>query len=240
MPLPELGLSMSITDNNGSAFYAGAGKREDMGERRMFNEDHTITITISDEESGFTTVDLVNDVGNIFQIDLPTYKMKLTDDKTNDESLYEVTRDRLLFKELNLKENIGGFSVFGLNFLKKKQYVLPSIAYEPKLDKIETFEVSRYRTLKLDYLSYHLRKTELETGFLVAGKLPKELFENSNPDCFFCVIDNSEGLSFIGDIQYREKFIKKTPKVVVNVIKRDKQIKEVNFNKKGISEIIYL
>src|SRR5690606_24303607 len=188
MPLPELGLSLSITDNRGSAFYAGAGEREHMGKAEMFYEDHTIMITISDEQSGFTTVDLVNDVGKIFQVDLPTYKMKLTDDKTHEESLYEVTRDRLLFKELNLQENIGGFSVFGLNFLKKKQYVLPSVAYEPKSDKMETFEVSKYRTLKPDYLSYHLRKNEEETGFLVAGKLPKELFENSNPDCFFCVI----------------------------------------------------
>ncbi len=241
MPLPELGLSLSITDNEGSPMYAGKGQREHMGETKMYNESFTITITISDEQIGSTTIDIKNDVGINFQIDLPTYRMKLTDDKTNEVSLYAVTRDTLLFKELSQKEAISGFSIFGLKFFKKKQYVLPAIAFEPKVESIESFEVSRYRTLKEDYLSYPLKKENGETGYLVSGKLPQKLFEASDePNRFFCVMDSHDGKSFIGDILYREKFIKITPKVVVNVLKRNKSIKEIEMNEKGVSSIIYL
>lgn len=240
MPMPELGLSLSITDNEGSPMYAGKGQREHMGETKMFNESFTITITISDEVLGSVSIDLFNDVGKKFQVDLPTYKMKLTDDKTNEESLYTVTRDRLLLKELNQKELIGGFSLFGMKFFQKKQYVLPAIAFEPQYEKLESYEVSRYRTLKEDYLSYPLKRVNGESGFLVAGKVPQSLFESDDSTLFFSVIDQQEGKTFIGDILYREKFIKITPKVVVNVLKREKKIKEVEFTEKGASSIIYL
>ncbi|MET3730482.1 hypothetical protein [Moheibacter stercoris] len=240
MPLPELGLSLSITDSEGSPMYAGKGQREHMGETKMFNESYTITITISDEVVGSTTIDLFNDVGKKFSIDLPTYKMKLTDDKTNEESLYTVTRDRLLLKELREKESVGGFSLFGIQFFKKKQYVLPAVTFEPKFEKMETYEVSRYRTLKEDYLSYPLKKVDGETGYLVAGKVPQSLFETEEPNQFFCVLDSQDGKTFIGDILYREKFIKITPKVIVNVLKREKKIKEVELSEKGVTSLIYI
>jgi hypothetical protein len=240
MPLPELGLSLSITDSEGSPMYAGKGQREHMGETKMFNESYTITITISDEIVGSTTVDMFNDVGKKFSVDLPTYKMKLTDDKTNEESLYAVTRDRLLWKELRQKEAIGGFSLFGIQFFKKKQFVLPAVTFEPKYEKMETYEVSRYRTLKEDFLSYPLKKLEGDTAYLVAGKVPQSLFEMEDPSQFFCVLDSQDGKTFIGDILYREKFIKITPKVLVNVIKREKKIKEIEFSEKGVSSIIYI
>ncbi len=240
MPLPELGLSMSITDHEGSPMYAGKGQREHMGKTEMFYEDHTITITVSDEEVGFTTVDLVNDVGINFQIDLPTYRMKLTDDKTHEISFYTVTRDRLLLNELSKKESIGGFQLFGLKFFKKHHYVLPSVTFEPRKEQMETFEVSRYRTLKEDYLSYPLKKLNGEMGYLISGKPPKDLFEIADSQCFFCVLDSNEGKSFIGDILYREKFIKKTPKVLVHVLKRNKTIKEITLDEKGVNTVIYL
>lgn len=240
MPLPELGLSLSITDNDGSPMYAGKGQREHMGETKMFREEHTITITVSNEQIGTTTVDFINDVGHTFQLDLPTYKMKLTDDKTNEVSLYAVTRDTLLFKELNRMESVGGFSLFGIKFFKKHHYVLPSIAFEPKTNSMDTFEVSRYRTLKENYLSYPLKKEDGQTAFLIAGQIPSSLFKSENPERFFCVLDETDGKSFIGDILYREKFIKSTPKVLVQVLKREYQIKEVNLEENGASSIVYL
>lgn len=240
MPLPELGLSMSITDNDGSPMYAGKGQREFMGETKSFHEDYTITITISDEQIGATEIDLINDVGIAFKIDLPTYRMKVTDDMTNEISLYAVTRDSILLKELQKKESIGGFKLFGIKFFKNHHYILPAISFEPEIDHTETFEVSRYRTLKENYLSYPLKKANDQTGYLISGKPPKTLFESLTTDRFFCVLDETNGKSFIGDILYREKFIKKTPKVIVNVLKRNKTIKEFMFDEKGVNTIVYI
>lgn len=58
---------------------------------------------------------------------------------------------------------------------------------------------------------------------------------------FFCVIDNSNGQRFIGDIRYHEKFIKTTPKVEIQLMKRDKTVKEFEFDKNGkVNKVIYL
>lgn len=237
MPLPELGLSLSITDNPGSPLYAGVGEREHMSDFDSAQKEHTITIIISDEEVGKVSIDLQQN-GNNSQIELPTYKMSLTDDKTNETNFYEVTRDTFLSKELKLN-SIGGFSLFGWDLFKKTTYTLPAIAFEPLTSSIERFDVSRYRTMREEYLSYTLKKNE-RTANLVAGMLPENLFSEAS-DNFFCVIDNSNGQRFIGDIRYREKFIRSIPKVEVHLIKRNQSIKEFELDKKGkVNKIIYI
>ena len=65
---------------------------------------HTITIVITDEEAGKVTVNLKKS-NKTSEVELVTYKMSITDDKTNEISYYEVTRDTLLLKEI--KEKLG-------------------------------------------------------------------------------------------------------------------------------------
>ncbi len=237
MPLPQLGLSLSITDNPGSPLYAGNGAREKMGEFDSAIKEHKIMITISDEKVNEVELDIQNELFD--KIKLSTYKMMVTDDKTEEKTYYEVTRDSFLMDELQSKKT-GGYSFFGLDIFKKKIYTLPVITFEPLVSTIEMFEVSKYRTKKEEYLSYTLtRATERAT--LVSGKLPKYFINKMNPKYFFYVVDNHEGQKFIGDISYREKFIKSIPKVEVNLIKRSKNIKEYELDKKGkVNKIIYL
>ncbi|MGN2687887.1 MULTISPECIES: hypothetical protein [unclassified Flavobacterium] len=229
---------MSITDNPGSPLYAGVGEREKMSEFDSALTKHTITIVITDEESGLVTVKLHKN-NKVSELELMTYKMSVTDDKTNETTFYQVTRDTLLLKELTTK-SIGRFSLFGLEWFKKQITRLPSISYEPLKVNIEHFEVSRYRTLKENYLAYTLKKGDAVAN-LVAGEIPETLFTTSKRDNFFCVIDNSNGQRFIGDIRYREKFIKTIPNVEIQVMKRNKSIKEFELDKSGkINKIIYL
>lgn len=237
MPLPQLGLSLSITDNAGSPIYAGEGEREKMAGFDSALKEHKIFITISDEQVNEIEIDIHNDIFD--KIKLPTFKMMITDDKTEEKTYYEVTRDSFLLEELKTKE-IGGLSFLGLNVFSKKMYTLPVITFEPLVSTMEIFEVSKYRTKKEEYLSYTLHRNN-ETALLVSGKLSSEFIKKMNSNYFFYVVDYHEGQKFIGDISYREKFIKSIPKVEINLIKRSKNIKEYELNKKGkVNKIIYL
>lgn len=237
-PLPQLGLSMSITDNAGSSFYAGNGQREKMTEFDSALKDHTISITISDEIVSEVELSIENN-GKSFAFSLPTYKMMVTDDKTNETTFYETTRDSLLLDKV-FSKNVGGFSLFGIDFFKKKIIALPSIAYEPLSSKIETYKVSKYRTRREGFLAYNLTDGN-NAAMLIAGEIKKNIFQRPEVDSFFYVVDHNEGQKFIGDISYREKFIKSIPKVEIHLIKRDKKIKEIEFDTKGlVNKIIYL
>ena len=58
---------------------------------------------------------------------------------------------------------------------------------------------------------------------------------------YFMVVDKDGGMSFIGDILYREKFLKLTPKVELHLIKRKKVPKNFEYDDKGnIKTIVYL
>jgi hypothetical protein len=238
MPIPQLGLSMSITDNDGSPMYAGVGQREHMTTFDSALKKHTITIVITDEEAGKVNVNFTRN-NKTSEIELVTYKMSMTDDMTNETTFYEVTRDTLLLKELKTK-SISRFYFLGIEWFKKEVLKLTSISYEPLKSLVEYFEVSRYRTLRENYLAYTLKKGEVVAN-LVAGEIPENLFNAAKTENFFCVIDNSNGQRFIGDIKYREKFLKMTPNVEIQVIRRDKSVKEIEFDKKGkVNKIVYL
>lgn len=238
MPIPQLGLSMSITDNDGSPMYAGVGQREHMTSFDSALKKHTITIVITDEEAGKVNVNFTRN-NKTSEVELVTYKMSMTDDMTNETTFYEVTRDTLLLKELKTK-SISRFSFLGIEWFKKEVLKLTSISYEPLKSLVEYFEVSRYRTLRENYLAYTLKKGEVVAN-LVAGEIPENLFNAAKTENFFCVIDNSNGQRFIGDIKYREKFLKMTPNVEIQVIRRDKSVKEIEFDKKGkVNKIVYL
>ena len=53
--------------------------------------------------------------------------------------------------------------------------------------------------------------------------------------------DKDGGKSFIGDILYREKFLKLTPKVELHIIKRKKVPKNFEYDDKGnIKKVMYI
>ena len=75
---------------------------------------------------------------------------------------------------------------------------------------------------------------------IYAGNL-ESFVKPSDIDSYFIIVDKSEGQSFIGDISYREKILKLTPKVTLQVIKRTKIAKEFSFDSKGkVQKLIYL
>lgn len=223
MPLPELNLSLSITDNPGSPLYAGHGEREKMASFDSQMKQHTINITISEEQIGEFEIPIDNQLWkNDQKIILPTYKMLLTDTLTDEKSIYEVTRDNFLSNEIQ-KKKTGGISLFGKTFFAKEGISMPMIAFEPDKENIEVFTANKQKSLKTDSLYYTLNQKQ-NTAYLVAGVTQNIVFTNPSINYLFYVI---QGEKFIGDILYREKFLKLTPIVKVNLIKRKSQIKEV-------------
>ena len=114
-----------------------------------------------------------------------------------------------------------------------------NIAFEPEKDSIESFELSRYRKLSNDSLSYQFQSGDKKL-LIYAGSL-ENFTKPTDIDSYFIIVDKNEGQSFIGDISYREKMLKLTPKVMLQVVKRTKIAKEFSFDSKGkVQKLIYL
>jgi hypothetical protein len=237
MPLPELNLSLGLTENNGSVFYAGDGAGEIIVRTDSALKQHTISILISEEKAG--TVNLNTSLkGNDspLEIEIPTYKMIISDDKTNEKEIYQVTRDTYLFKEQSTKKSFWSF--LGLKFLSVQNFLFDTLSYEPQHQKIETFEISKYRKLTHDVLTYTFQNEE-QTIQLYAGDINTLKLEKGI--VYFIIVDQNMGKRLIGDILYREKFLKLSPKVELSIVKRKLVSKAVSANKQGkIDKIIYI
>lgn len=237
-PLPQLDLSLSSTDNPGSPMYAGEGEFEKMGRTDSALNHHKITIVITNEVVGTVTIDL-RKKNFLSQIEIPTYKMLVTDDKTKEKTFYEVTRDTTVLENLK-KTKSKGFSILGIDFFKKEHYKVPTVTFEPLKEDIEKFNLSGYRKMKEKYMYYKLSRGN-DRAFIVCGNVPEGFYENDYTDNFFLIIDYCKGQKFIGDIKYREKFMKLTPMVEIHLMKRAKIVKELDYDKNGkVSKIIYL
>jgi hypothetical protein len=230
-PLPELNLNLGITDNPGSPFYAGDAEgvvvRTDSGLRN-----YTITLLISDQEAGNINLKIGEN-----EVEIPTYKLTVTDDKTEETKSYQVTRDTLNFVKTKTKKSFLSF--FGFKRFDKTSFLYENIAFEPHLESMERFDISRHRKLSEDILTYELQgngsKILLYAGDINGFQKPE------NIEQYFIVVDQNNGRSFIGDILYREKFLKLTPKVELQVIKRKKVPKNFEYDEKGkIKRLIYL
>jgi hypothetical protein len=130
-------------------------------------------------------------------------------------------------------------SFFGFKRFDKTSFLYENIAFEPNLESLEKFDISRYRKLSDDILTYELqgngKKILLYAGDINGFQKPE------NTEQYFVVVDNNNGRSFIGDILYREKFLKLTPKVELQIIKRKKVPKNFEYDDKGnIKKLIYL
>lgn len=237
MPLPELNLSLGLTDNDGSVFYSGHGEGQVIVRTDSALRHHTITITISEQEAGTVNLNTQNINGAVpSTIEIPTYQMLVTDDKTNETEVYKVTRDTFVFKEQKTKKSLWSF--FGLKFLSPKNFLFENIPFEPLYQELETFDISKFRKLNLEELTYTFQK-EGQTIQLFAGDINK--LEIQNNVSYFVIVDEKKGQRFIGDILYREKMLKLTPKVKLQIVKRKKVSKSIETNKEGkIDKLIYL
>lgn len=238
MPIPQLNLSLGLTGNKTSSSFAEEGQVIVRTDSALIK--HTITIHITDEESGKVRIknpDLNNEHSET--IELPTYKMLVTDTLTDEKHTYEVIRDFIISKKENRKEKKSFWSFLNFDFIKPKNYRYDILSYEPEYQEIETYIISKYRKLNHDILSYSFSKNDKILS-LFAGDYD-DFVKPENQESLFIVVDGQKGQRFIGDILYREKFLKLTPVVELKIIKRKNSPKSVEFDKKGnINRIVYI
>ncbi|MCV9926922.1 hypothetical protein OIU83_04635 [Flavobacterium sp. LS1R49] len=237
MPIPELNLSLGLTDNKGSVFYAGSGEGKVVVRTDSAMKQHTISITISEQQVGSVNLKTHFKGAEIpAEIEIPTYQMIVTDDKTNEKEIYKVTRDTYFFKEQTTKKGLWSF--LGLKFLATKNFLFENIPFEPLKEEIETFDISKHRKLTHEELTYTFRKEEQNIQ-IFAGDINTLKVEKGTS--YFIIVDEKKGQRFIGDILYREKFLKLTPKVKLHVIKRKQVSKAMETNKQGQTDrLIYI
>ncbi len=231
-PLPELNLNLGLTNNPGSPFYGGNGEEGIIVRTDSAMKKHTITLVISDQEVGKILLKI-----NDQELEVPTYKLTVTDDKTDETNAYQITRDTLNFVTSKTKKSFLSF--FGFKRFDSTSFLYENIPFEPQIEYLEKFDISRHRKLSQDLLTYELsgngQQVLLFAGDLNEFKVPKEISQ------YFVVVDKDQGKSFIGDILYREKFLKLTPKVELHIIKRKKIPKNFEYDDKGIiKKIVYL
>lgn len=227
-PLPELNLNLGIKNNN-SLSEEGEDiiiTRTDAALRK-----HTISIMISGQEAGKVKLKVKDR-----EIEVPTYKLTVTDDKTNETEAYQVTRDTLKFVKSSVKKSFLSF--LGIKRFDKTSFLYENIAYEPLFENVEKFDISRHRSLSQEKLIYQLSGNG-QNIMLYSGAL-NEFEKPDHISQYFIIVDNHDGKSFAGDILYREKFLKLTPKVELQIIRRSKVSKNLEYDDKGnIKRTIY-
>ena len=231
-PLPELNLNLGLTNNPGSPFYGGNGEEGIIVRTDSAMKKHTITLVISDQEVGKILLKI-----NDQELEVPTYKLTVTDDKTDETNAYQITRDTLNFVTSKTKKSFLSF--FGFKRFDSTSFLYENIPFEPQIEYLEKFDISRHRKLSQDLLTYELSGNGQQV-LLFAGDL-NEFKVSTDIAQYFVVADKDQGKSFIGDILYREKFLKLTPKVELHIIKRKKIPKNFEYDDKGIiKKIVYL
>lgn len=237
MPFPELNLSLGLTDNDGSVFYSGSGEGKVIVRTDTALKKHTITITISEQQVGSVNLKTHFEGAEIpAEIEVPTYQMIITDDRSNEKEVYKVTRDTFFYREQTTKKGLWSF--LGLKFLAPKNFLFDNIPFEPLYEDIETFDISKYRTLNQEQLTYTFQK-EGQNIQIFAGNI--NTLKVKKGTSYFIIVDEKKGQRFIGDILYREKFLKLTPKVTLNIIKRKQVSRSMETNKEGhIDRLIYI
>ena len=232
MPLPEIKLTLRYEDRYLSEKWNDRDADKVVVRTDTHFQKHTISLLISEQPIGSVQLKIDD-----HWVELPTYKLTVTDDKTEEIKTFQVTRDFLTFKKETTQKSF--FSFLGIKRFDKTSFLYENIAFEPEKDSIESFELSRYRKLSDNSFSYQFQSGDKKL-LIYAGNL-ESFVKPSDIDSSFIIVDKSEGQSFIGDISYREKMLKLTPKVTLQVVKRTKIAKEFSFDNKGkIQKLIYL
>jgi hypothetical protein len=230
-PLPELNLNLGISKNHHEVSHAN-GEGEIIVRTDSVLKKHTIRMVISDQEAGKVHLKIGEKM-----VEIPTYKMTVTDDKTNETEVYQVTRDTLRFVKSSTRKNILSF--LGFKKFDKTSFLYENIPFEPKVETIEKFSLAKYRSLSEESLVYNLSGNN-QNVMLYAGNV-NDFKEIENVSQYFIVADQNKGKNFIGNISYREKFLKLTPHVELLIVKRKKLPKNFEFDEKGkISKLMYL
>lgn len=232
MPLPEVKLTLRYEDRYLSEKWNDREADKVVVRTDTHFQKHTISILISEEQIGSVQLKIDDHL-----VELPTYKLTFTDDKTEEIKTFQVTRDFLTFKRETTKKSI--FSFLGIKRFDKTTFLYENITFEPEKDSIESFELSRYRKLSEDSLSYQFQSGDKKL-LIYAGSI-EHFVKPTDIDNYFIIVDKNEGQSFIEDISYREKMLKLTPKVALQVVRRTKIAKEFSFDSKGkVQKLIYL
>lgn len=230
-PLPQLNLNLGIAYNTNSSLDDKNGEPITIRTNSELKK-HTITLIISDQEAGKISLTMAEK-----EIEIPTYKLTVSDNKTNETEAYQVTRDTLTFVKSKTRKSFLSF--FGFKRFDKTSFLYENIAFEPQLEDIETFDISKYRKLTPDMLTYEL-KGNGQNIMLYAGDV-NTFIKPKHIEKYFIVVDGNNGKSFLGDILHREKFLKLTPKVELHLIKRKNIAKSFEYDDKGnIRKLIYL
>ena len=232
MPLPEIKLTLRYEDRYLSEKWNDRDADKVVVRTDTHFEKQTISLLISEQPIGSVQLKIDD-----HWVELPTYKLTVTDDKTEEIKTFQVTRDFLAFKKETTQKSF--FSFLGIKRFDKTTFLYENIVFEPEKDNIESFELSRYRKLSNDSLSYQFQSGDKKL-LIYAGSL-EDFTKPIDIDNYFIIVDSNEGQSFIGDISYREKMLKLTPKVTLQVVKRTKIAKEFSFDSKGkVQKLIYL
>ena len=148
-PLPELNLNLGLTNNPGSPFYGGNGEEGVVVRTDSAMKKHTITLVISDQEVGSIWLKI-----NDQELEVPTYKLTVTDDKTGETNAYQITRDTLNFVTTKTKKSFLSF--FGFKRFDSTSFLYDNIPFEPQIEYLEKFDISRHRKLSQELLTYEL------------------------------------------------------------------------------------
>ena len=168
-PLPELNLNLGISKE--------AGVRNDSDNEIIVRTDsamkkHTITLVISDQEVGSIWLKI-----NDQELEVPTYKLTVTDDKTGETNAYQITRDTLNFVTAKTKKSFLSF--FGFKRFDSTSFLYDNIPFEPQIEYLEKFDISRHRKLSQELLTYELsnggQKVLIYAGDLNDFKVSKEI-----------------------------------------------------------------
>ncbi len=166
-PLPELNLNLGMSKEKGSE---NDSQDEIIVRTDSAMKKHIITLVISDQEAGKISLKI-----NDKELEVPTYKLTVTDDKTGETNAYQITRDTLSFVTSKTKKSFLSF--FGFKRFDTTSHLYENIPFEPQVEYLEKFDISRHRKLSQDALTYEFsnggQSVLLYAGDLNEFKLPK-------------------------------------------------------------------
>ena len=94
MPLPEIKLTLQYEDRYLSEKWEDRNENKVVVRTDTHFQKHTISILISEQPIGSVQLKIDD-----HWVELPTYKLTVTDDKTEEIKTFQVTRDFLTFKK---------------------------------------------------------------------------------------------------------------------------------------------
>ena len=115
MPLPEIKLTLQYEDRFLSEKWEDRNENKVVVRTDTHFQKHTISILISEQPIGSVQLKIDD-----HWVELPTYKLTVTDDKTEEIKTFQVTRDFLTFKKETTQKSF--FSFLGIKHFDKTTF----------------------------------------------------------------------------------------------------------------------